>query len=88
MSLAPDDPRHGTDSAYTRYACRCSACRAAHTAANRAYRRRNDLHVRLGTKAERMAAQWVKVNMPDLWRQIRRTARDEIEAARQSQVAS
>lgn len=29
MSLAPDDPRHGTYTGYNNHHCRCEACRAA-----------------------------------------------------------
>jgi hypothetical protein len=29
MSLAPDDPRHGTTNGYNNLGCRCDACRAA-----------------------------------------------------------
>jgi hypothetical protein len=30
--LAPDDPRHGTNNAYTNLACRCAPCRKAASA--------------------------------------------------------
>lgn len=30
MSLAPDDPRHGTETGYTYHRCRCDPCREAH----------------------------------------------------------
>ncbi len=29
MSIAPDDPRHGTTNGYTNLRCRCDACRKA-----------------------------------------------------------
>lgn len=32
---------HGTDGAYTNHRCRCEACRAAHAASTRAYRKAN-----------------------------------------------
>lgn len=37
MTLAPDDPRHGTENGYTNYECRCQRCRAANAEAHRAY---------------------------------------------------
>lgn len=30
--LAPDDPRHGTENAYSNYRCRCGPCTAVNTA--------------------------------------------------------
>lgn len=35
----PDDERHGRDSCYTYWGCRCDRCRAAHAAAARARRK-------------------------------------------------
>ena len=29
MTLAPDDPRHGTDNGYSNLGCRCQPCRDA-----------------------------------------------------------
>lgn len=40
MTLAPDDPRHGTLNGYNNHYCRCDACRTAAVAWNRAYRHR------------------------------------------------
>jgi hypothetical protein len=31
QGLAPDDPRHGTDTGYCNWGCRCDGCTAAHT---------------------------------------------------------
>jgi hypothetical protein len=45
MSLAPDDPRHGTRHGYVYFKCRCDLCRAAQAE----YQRKNraDLRERL-----------------------------------------
>ena len=40
MSLADDDPRHGTVNGYSNHRCRCDACRQANTAHSRAYMQR------------------------------------------------
>jgi hypothetical protein len=38
--LADNDPRHGTENAYTNFACRCDRCRAAKKAHDAEYRAR------------------------------------------------
>lgn len=40
MTLAPDDPRHGTVNGYVNRKCRCAACRAANTESTRILRAR------------------------------------------------
>ena len=32
--ITPDDPRHGKDSTYVNYKCRCDACKRAHASAH------------------------------------------------------
>jgi hypothetical protein len=41
----PDDPRHGTITAYTHHACPCDKCKAANKAATRAARDRRQQNV-------------------------------------------
>lgn len=37
MTLADDDPRHGTPNGYGNLGCRCERCRTANAAVRRAY---------------------------------------------------
>lgn len=46
MTLAPDDPRHGTVNGYKNHYCRCDKCRTAATMCHREWRHRR--HLALG----------------------------------------
>lgn len=41
MTLAPNDPRHGTKNGYGNIGCRCALCREANRISLEAWRRRN-----------------------------------------------
>lgn len=41
ITLAPDDPRHGTTNGYSNLGCRCEPCREAHRVNHNAYMHRS-----------------------------------------------
>lgn len=43
VTLAPDDPRHGTPTGYNNWRCRCEPCKEADRAAQHLYRERTKL---------------------------------------------
>jgi hypothetical protein len=76
--MNPDDPRHGTDNAYTNLRCRCERCREAH----RLHARRSPSH-RAANRAYVLAARWILDNQPDVWASILDQAYGEMNATRQ-----
>ena len=73
---------HGNPSTYTNYGCRCELCVAAASKYHQRFRKEHRDSDRASSKANNLAAKWVRREHPEVWDELMDQAYKDIGARR------